>query len=96
MLPNVKKLSEAGGINAQYGGSAISVLGNTVSGNGGNGVVQFTGTFSSITWTNTPEYWYGFTVGMNGGEPVIPEPTSLLLLGTGLGVIGLAAWRRKK
>ena len=44
---------EAGGPSSIYIGVPLSVLGNVVSGNEGNGVVQFTGTFSSISWTNT-------------------------------------------
>jgi hypothetical protein len=84
---------EAGGPNSQYGGGPITVLGNTVSGSEGNGVVQFTGTFAELTWTNTSEFWYAFTVGTAGGTTSVPEPTTMLLLG--LALIGLAGARRK-
>jgi hypothetical protein len=88
---------QAGGPNSQFGGSSITVLGNVVSGNEGNGVVQFTGTFSSISWTNTFENFYAFTVGSNGplepGPTPVPEPMSLTLVGSGL--VGLV-WRLRK
>ena len=46
---------QAGGPNSFFGGASLTVAGNTVSGVEGNGVVQFTGTFSSISWTDTFE-----------------------------------------
>lgn len=56
---------EAGGPTTAYGGSSITVVGNVVSGQEGSGVVQFSGTFSSLSWTDTAENFYAFTVGMN-------------------------------
>jgi hypothetical protein len=90
---NATPTFEAGGPNSQFGGGPIVVNGNTVSGHEGNGVVQFTGTFSSISWTDTPEFFYAFTVGVNGPTSAVPEPTSLALLASGVAAL---AWCRRK
>lgn len=81
----------SGGPSAEYGGAAIAVSGNTVSGMEGNGTVRFVGTYSSLSWTN-PQYegWYGFNV---GASPV-PEPASVAMMLCGLAAVGLGVRRR--
>ena len=83
----------AGGPNAEYGGSSILISGNNVYGAEGNGTVMFSGTYSSLSWTN-PAYegWYGYNVGMTAA---VPEPESYALMLAGLGVVGLLARRRR-
>ena len=69
---------EAGGPSTETGGSSITSSGNTVFGLEGNGVVQFSGTYSSLSWTNPVfENDYAFTIGAEGA---VPEPASVSLL----------------
>lgn len=83
----------SGGPNAEYGGSTISVAGNTVTGTEGNGTIRFQGQFSELQWTNpVNENWYGFNVGV---MQAVPEPTQMALFGIGLGLLLLLSAGRQ-
>jgi hypothetical protein len=85
---------EAGGPSAEYTGGPITTPdGNTVYGVEGNGVIQFTGTYQSISWTNpTNEFWYGFTFGV----AAVPEPSTWAMMLMGFAGLGFMAYRRKQ
>ncbi|MCU1252424.1 MAG: sorting protein [Edaphobacter sp.] len=86
-----------GGPSAEFNGSALTSLGSVVRGTEGNGLVQFNGSFDTITFT-TPnfEFYYAFTVGydatLTGGGPTpgpVPEPATLSLFGLGIAALPL-------
>jgi hypothetical protein len=84
-----------GGPSAETGGSALTSTGSVVHGSEGNGLVEFSGPFDSITFT-TPNFenYYAFTVGYDatltgGGTPAVPEPATLSLFGLGVAALPL-------
>lgn len=67
-------------------GTLTELPGNELRGVEGYGVIQFHGTFSSLSWSvSTWEHWHGFTIGL------VPEPTMLPLL-----MLVLAFGRRRQ
>jgi len=79
-------------------GTCLTVSGNTVTGNEGNGIIQFTGSFTSLSFTGgaTAEFWNGFTVGDPIVATVVPEPASLGAAFAGLLALGAYARKRRQ
>ena len=76
-----------------WGNGVFTIAGNTISAGEAHGVIQFKGTFTSLTLlTNNTENWSGLTIGTAGA---VPEPASWAMLIAGFGLVGAAARRRR-
>lgn len=75
-----------------WGYNGYTEAGNSFIGREFNGVLQFDGTFSSLTFSvGNPEFWHGFNV---GAVAAVPEPETYAMLLGGLGLVALARRRR--
>ena len=79
-------------------GTFVPNVGNTgFTGSGEvHGVLQFQGTFTSISFTDVSENWHGFTVGAEGvSTGAVPEPATWAMMILGFGAAGAMLRRRR-
>lgn len=82
--------------NGPFGNGVFTVVGNTLGAGEAHGIIQFKGSFTSISFTsNNVEFWSGLTVGVEGFAGAVPEPTTWAMLITGFGLVGAAVRRRR-
>jgi PEP-CTERM motif len=80
-----------GGPSSTWAGQALTRVGDIVYGAEGNGLVQFMGAFSSLTWTNPVfEDYYAVTVGS------VPEPSTWAMMALGFAGLGFVGYRKAK
>jgi PEP-CTERM motif len=87
----------SGGPSNAFGGSSVyQITSNELGGMEGNGTIQFSGAFTSISWTvGGDEYWHGFTLAI-AGVASVPEPSSIVLGCMGLVGLGGLVLRAKR
>ena len=81
-----------------FGNGVFTVDGNTLSAGEAHGIIQFVGSFDSISFvSNRVEFWSGLTVGVEGFEngSVVPEPATWAMFIAGFGLVGAAVRRRR-
>lgn len=83
-----------------YWGNGAPVLNSTETGFLGSGelhgIISVPGSFNSISFTHTDEYWHGFSVGVAGLASPVPIPATIWLFGSGvIGLIGMRKIREK-
>jgi hypothetical protein len=59
-----------------------------------HGVLEFLGTFTSLSFTDTAENWHGFAIGIDGAAT--PLPSTWLIMLSGLVGLGFVAYRGTK
>jgi hypothetical protein len=78
-----------GGPSIAWNGVPLTSSGSVVYGKEGNGLVQFYGSYTSITWTNpTYENYYAVTVG------TVPEISTWAMMLLGFGGLGFLGYRK--